>query len=97
MYEDDLEELLRLGVSMEFKFSNGNVWAQSGSRRLSIARLICDAGVGQKVLFVDRDPFNMKRENLVISKGLGKYRTRDQLDFTVHRLRKDVIIEHDVR
>jgi hypothetical protein len=96
LYQEDLEELLTLGVSMEWKFSNGTVWAGSGKKRVSVARLIADAGERQSVMFIDRNPFNMLRENMALSEGRAKYRARDRICLA-HRLRREVIIEHDVR
>jgi hypothetical protein len=97
LYEDDLEELFELGVDMNWKFSNGTVWSQSGAKRISVARLICDAGENMSVLFVDRNPFNMLRENLVLAPGRAKYRARDRIDFSSNTLRREGNIEHDVR
>ena len=95
--EADLEVLLGLGVSMVWKFSNGNVWSQSGARKISVARLIVDAGRGQNVMSIDRNPFNLTRNNLAVAVGRAQYRTRDQIDHSPHRLRREVILEHDVR
>ena len=92
-----MEELIRLGVNMKWKLANGAVWSQMNNRKVSVARLICDAGVNQRVLFLDRDPLNMLRENMVLAPGVGKYRARDQIVIT-HRFLKDKVeIEHDVR
>jgi hypothetical protein len=81
--EEDCEELLRLGVHMNWKFSNGNVWSQSGAKRIAVARLIADAGPRQQVLFADRNPFNMTRENLVLGDGRAQYRARDKIDHSI--------------
>jgi len=101
LYEEDLEELLALGIDMHWKFSNGNVWVGSGNKRIAVARLICDADVGQQVFFLDRNPFNMLRENLVLAPGRAKYRARHKLEFSVHSAnklrREELIVEHDVR
>jgi hypothetical protein len=93
--EDDLETLLELGLDMRWRFSNGNIWAQSGHKRVSIARLICDAGPGQQVIFVDRNPFNMLRKNMALGDGRAKYRARDRIDFSTRK--RQVIVEHEVR
>jgi hypothetical protein len=97
LYEEDLEELIKLGVKMQWKWQNGNVWSQNSGQRLSIARLILDAGVGEQVLFLDRDPLNLLRENLIIAPGGGRYRARDQIVLTHSFLKDKVEVEHDVR
>lgn len=80
---------------MRWRFSNGNVWSQSGAKRVSVARLICDAGPRMQVIFVDRNPFNMLRKNIALGDGRAKYRARDKIDFSTRK--RQVIIEHDVR
>jgi hypothetical protein len=97
LYQDDLEALISLGVNMQWKYANGTVWTQSGGKRISVARLIRDAGIGEQVFFIDRDPLNMLRENLVLAPGRGRYRARDNI-VSSHRFLKDQVeIEHDVR
>jgi hypothetical protein len=97
LYEDDLEELITLGIDMQWRYNNGLVWAKSNGRKISVARLICDAGVGEQVLFLDRDPLNMLRENMITAPGPGKYRARDQIVLTHTFLKEKVEVEHDVR
>ena len=93
--EDDLETLLELGVDMRWRFSNGNVWTQSGHKRTSVARLICDAEPKMQIIYVDRNPFNLTRKNMAIGPGRAKYRARDRIDFITRK--RPLIVEHEVR
>ena len=78
LFEADWNLLLRLGLDPRFRFSLGHV-VQRGVGRLSVARLISNAGAGEKVQYLDSNPFNLRRTNLVNSIGGGKVSTRDKL------------------
>jgi hypothetical protein len=97
LYEDDLEELIRLGINMQWKYGNGNVWSQNNGRKVSVARLILDAGTSEQIWFLDRDPLNLLRENMIIGPGNGRYRARDHIVMGHTFLRDKVEVEHDVR
>jgi hypothetical protein len=74
---------MNLGISPYWKLSQGQVKTE----KLSIARLIVDADKGQKVQFLDRNPTNLRRENLVRARGGGLFRARDQIS-RAHRFHK---------
>jgi len=86
IYDSDFKLLMELGVTPYWKWSTGQVSVGNGNGNLSIARLLLDAGKGQKVVYLDQDRTNLRRENLVLSTGGGKSQTRDQIVIT-HRLR----------
>jgi hypothetical protein len=88
IYEDDFRLLMGLGLLPYWKWSTGQVCVGNGNGNLSIARLLLDAGKGQKVVYLDQDRTNLRRENLVLSTGGGKSRTRDQIVIT-HKLRSN--------
>ncbi len=93
--ELDLEELIIIGVPLDWKFTNGYVWVSFGSTKVSIARLILDASKNHKVLFLDRDPLNMRKENLIRAPGYSKFKARDCI---IRLYRQDRFeVEHDVR
>src|SRR5258706_15516833 len=74
----DFNELMALKVSPLWRFVSGMVF-ECGASKISIARLVCDCGVKQKVQFLSGNPLDLRRFNLVVTKGAGKYRARDQL------------------
>jgi len=88
VYEDDFKFLMDLGVSPHWKWSTGQVSVGNGKGNLSIARLLIDAGKGQKIIYLDQDRTNLRRQNLVVSTGGGKFRTREQIVIT-HNLRSN--------
>ena len=75
--QKDFEELMSFGISPKWSYHLGHVWVWHNRRKLPIARLICDAGKGQKVVLVDKNPLNLKRDNLLLTIGTSKHRTRD--------------------
>ena len=63
-----------------------NVYVRNNGREVSIARLILDADKGQKVSYLDGDPTNLTRPNLIRLAGSSKFRARDQI---VKRLKRN--------
>lgn len=82
--KDDIYFLASLGMS-SFNWDrlpNGNVTAHaslSPTKHVYVARVLVDAGVGEAVIFRDRDNSNLRRSNLVKVQGHGKRRDRDFL------------------
>lgn len=77
LYTDDFNDLMALGVSPHWHFYHNQAIVRSGGKEISIARLIRDARANQIVLARDGNPFNLRRENLVIAPGSSKFRARD--------------------
>ncbi len=77
MYKRDYEMLTKVGVSMRlFLVSDGKgrLYVRTHKSgvtggQLTIARLISDAGPNEAVRYADRDPLNLRRENLLVGKG----------------------------
>jgi hypothetical protein len=78
MYQDDFNKLYELGLDPRWKLSRGQVVSR-GRKGVSIARLVAEAGKGDKIQYLDRDPYNLRRSNLVFGKGAGTHNTRELL------------------
>jgi hypothetical protein len=78
LYQEDFNSLIDKGLDPRWRISNGQI-IERGKGRVSIARLIADAGKGDKVQYKDRNPCNLKRDNLVTAAGGGRQVTRDKL------------------
>jgi hypothetical protein len=80
---DDCYFLKSLGMSLVWdRLPNGNCIAHSSlspTKHVYPARVLLDAGVGEAVIFRDRDNSNLRRSNLVRVAGHGKRRDRDFL------------------
>src|SRR5581483_11715317 len=68
LFEEDFNRLTDIGLDPRWKLANGQV-LERGRSRLSIARLVADAKAGEKIQLKDRNPFNLRRDNLVTAKG----------------------------
>jgi hypothetical protein len=77
LYADDFNDLMSLGVSPHWHFYHNQAIVRNSGKEISIARLIRDARANQIVLAKDGNPFNLRRENLVIAPGSSKFRARD--------------------
>src|SRR5689334_5240517 len=77
LFQEDFISLIEMGLSPRWRVINGHV-AESGSR-LNVTRLVADVSKGEIVQLKDGDPFNLKRSNLIISSGQGRYDARDRL------------------
>ena len=56
------------GVDPRWRLASGNV-LERGRSRVQIARLIKNAKAGEKILLKDRNPCNLKLNNIVTSMG----------------------------
>lgn len=74
----DFNELMAIKVSPIWRYMSGQVF-ETGAAKISIARLIMDAGLKQKVQHCNQNTLDMRRSNLVLAKGGGKYRARDRI------------------
>lgn len=79
LYESDFDDLMQLGISPKWKLNHNQVLVRSGGKDIVIARLIRGASPKQKVVSLDDSPFNLRRENLVISPGSSKIKARDYI------------------
>jgi len=80
IYEKDYKELISFGISPKWFYHQNNVWVRHNRRKLAITRLLLDAGPGQTVKQIDKNPLNLKGDNLLLvsyGPGTSKYRTRD--------------------
>lgn len=48
-----------------------------GATHVTIARVLLNAGAGQKVCYRDRDPLNLRNDNLHVDKGYARRRDAD--------------------
>ncbi len=78
--ERDFNELMDLGLSLTWTLRHGVVWVRCNGRAISVARLILDLGSGQVVKYLDKNPTNLRRSNLVVSNGPSKHRARDNME-----------------
>src|SRR5216684_9358646 len=68
--QKDYDTLMDLGISEIWRLDKDGrvtVWASKAKRHLPVARLIMNAGPGEGVYHRDRDRFNLRRTNLVLS------------------------------
>ena len=79
LYESDFDKLLKLGIDPRWRFTVNQVF-ERGKARVSIARLIRNAGLKESVRYLDKDPCNLRTENLVICPGGGRYGTTERLN-----------------
>lgn len=82
IYEDDFKLLMDMGVSPRWSYNAstmGHVKVSCNNKLLSIARILVDAGKGQKVQFLNGDRTDLRRDNLVVASGAGNQRDRDYL------------------
>ncbi len=79
LYETDYNELVVLGVGLPWKWMQETVYVRSNNQNISIARLIVDADKGQRVSYLDGDPTNLTRPNLIRIAASSKYRARARI------------------
>lgn len=82
IYEEDFNELMRLGVPDHWLLVQAQVMVRVPKRNnpANVARLMMDAKANQAVKFLDKDKCNLVRDNLLIEKGPGKYDARKVLE-----------------
>jgi hypothetical protein len=77
--EEDFNDLMNLDISMDWILHLGIVMVRRNGERISIARLIRNAGKGTKILYEDGNHLNLRKDNLVIATGAGKSSPKEQL------------------
>src|SRR5262245_31157537 len=65
--QDDFYRIISQGLDARWRLENNQI-IERGTR-LSVTRLVAQADHGQRVLLIDKDPCNLKRDNLAIGKG----------------------------
>jgi hypothetical protein len=93
--EDDLALLESVGLSLRWTrdISSGAVSAPasaSPNRHVSVSRVLLDAGEGEAVRFLNGDPTDLRRENLLLVDGSGTRRDRDYLSKRPRKWGSDV-------
>src|SRR5437879_5988900 len=71
LYQEDFNRLFQSGLDPRWRLSLGQV-LERGSARVSVARLVANAKKGDKIQYLDRNPCNLRRDNLVAAAGGGK-------------------------
>jgi hypothetical protein len=92
LYQDDFNYLVRHGIDLRWKLVNGQIMERG--TRLSITRLVANAGAKQKVSLRDGNPLNLMRGNLLIGPGGGRFNPKDRLlnyEERPHKLNKPTI------
>src|ERR1700722_6731490 len=80
LYETDFDDLMALGVSPLWHYYHDSIAVvRSGGKELPVGRLIRDARDGQMVIAQDGNPFNLRRDNLLLAPGQSKFRARDMV------------------
>lgn len=95
LYQADFNQLYELGVDPRWRLSYGQI-LERGRSKLSVTRLIANAKSGDKIQILDRDPCNLKRDNLVTAAGGGMSKTRDKLFLgnRPHKFLNTVVLKH---
>jgi hypothetical protein len=79
MERADFEALLTLGVNPIFRYVQEIVITRNQCKSLSVVRLLLDVVAGEHVRFKNGLSYDLRRTNLIVTKGPSKYRTREQL------------------
>lgn len=66
LLEQDLDMLIRAGFPLTWRFANKQV-ATCGKQKVLVARFMVAAKKGDKVLFKDKDPCNLRRDNIAFA------------------------------
>jgi hypothetical protein len=74
LYQEDWNLLQQLGVSPNWIYRLENVYSGSS---VSIGAVLADAQPMQQVNYLDKDKFNLRRDNLILSVGNRKFAARD--------------------
>src|SRR5207245_450220 len=81
--EEGFNHLIEKGIKFPWTLRHGRVCVWNSDGYISVSRLIMGAKTKQKVIYLDGDPLNLLKSNLVISSGLAKikpiYRPWDKL------------------
>lgn len=100
IYEDDFALLMDMGVSPRWAYNAatmGHVKVYSNNKILSVARILVDAGKGERVQFLNGNRTDLRRDNLVIAKGAGNMRDREYVLKSHRFLPNRPEVEHVVK
>jgi hypothetical protein len=79
IFKDDYDYLTEIGCGVPWQFHLGYVAVRNDCKLVSIGRVLASAGEGQKVSYIDHNPFNLRKDNLFLRPGGGKIRTTEAL------------------
>lgn len=82
LYEEDLDLLLSLGLSLRWNrlSKGGTITCPASQTSVQVARVLLDAGPGQNIHYRNGDPTDLRRRNLAINEaGFATRRDRDLL------------------
>jgi hypothetical protein len=89
LYQETFDELIAKKLSPVWKLVRGQI-LEVGSN-LSVTRLAADAKAGHKVRLLDKEPTNLRRDNLAITSGMSN--AKDKLKERTHNF-NPVTIKH---
>src|SRR5262245_54692542 len=78
LYQEDFDRLYQAGLDPRWKLMLGQVYTR-GRKKTCIARLILDGRKGEKIQYLDGNPLNLKRDNLLSARGAGKHNSLDSI------------------
>jgi hypothetical protein len=78
LYRQDFDALMAMRIDPRWRISNNQVY-EIGRDRIPISRLIANAQKGEKICIKDGDICNLKRDNLVPTRGGGRSNTVDKV------------------
>jgi hypothetical protein len=79
IYREDYDYLTGIGCGLPWQLHLGYVAVRNERKLVSIGRILASAGEGQKVSFIDHNPFSLRKDNLFLRPGGGKIRTTEAL------------------
>jgi hypothetical protein len=85
--EQDFSALLELGTPVHWVWKQDCIWVRSGGKSIAIGRILLDCSPGQCLRYINHDPTDLRRDNLVLTNGMSKYRARDMLTRSFPRTR----------
>jgi hypothetical protein len=95
MSEDDYNMLINLEVTFPWLLRQDAIYFKSGTSYINIGRLILDCSPGFKTSFIDADPCNMRRDNMLLLKGSSKTSARSEINKTaIQSKRQKIEVRH---
>jgi len=90
LYKLDFDTIIARGLCPIWRLDNGQILERG--TRLSVTRLVGDAGQGEMIRLADGDPTNLTRPNLLKARGRGKFSASDRLssDERPHRFKTTI-------
>ncbi len=102
MDEDAFDLLLQLSIPPILTYKQGCVWCRSKAPQryskmdnIAVARIIADCGKNQCVRYLDKNPKNLTRGNIVVLGGMSLYRARDRISKVFPPKQYELIHIHD--